>query len=122
MGPATTFILASIAIVLTFVWLGVHGVGLYLYLKKSKDAPSASKLSVVAWLISFGSGFTGPLVILGNLASLLVAVIALVRTRGKTDASATLIAAWTTIIASLVIELMGSLLIGWIVVWTYLMH
>lgn len=93
---------------LTFVYLGIHVVGLVRFLKGVDVQPRPSKLAVTAWIVSFASGFAGPLVVLGNMVAFVMAVIVLSRIRRGEAPPSSKVPAQTALAASLTIIIMGA--------------
>ncbi len=96
-----------IAILLSWACVVIHGVGFALVAANASTERWPDRPVVVAWLVSFGSGFLGPLVIPGNVVSLVLAARALRRcppTRAnRIGARATLAASLTMVLATVIV-------------------
>lgn len=104
----TAIILLTVSVFsLVMLWLGVHVAGLVLFLKRGRESPPPSKVSLWAWAVGFGSGFTGPLALLGNMAVMVLGVIELLRVRAGKSPPASRLPAAIAAITGAILTVMG---------------
>lgn len=117
------FLLTALVFLLTLAWMTTHGVGLVLYLRRSKEqGGQATRLAGGNWMASFAGGFTGPLVILTSLVTTIVAAVALARARSAPHPSLDRTASIITLVAGGLILLMAALIGVWVVLWMFLLQ
>ncbi len=106
MQAGTLSIIILVSVLGTFAWIGVHVVGLIMFLRRDKDAPAPGRLAVAAWITSFATGFLGPFAILGNMVAFVMGAIAW---KGASQNPGDAIPAKTATVAGLVLSLTGCL-------------
>lgn len=106
-------ILAALsAFFFTFVWMGVHALGLFRLLRL-EDKTMSTK-AMVAWGGSFVIGFTGPCVIPLSLVTLVIGQQERTAARWGEATPATGVAAGTAVGASAVILVMAVVMAGFV--------
>ena len=115
-GQILIFVTASLAILATLVWLGIHCAGVVIFLKKQGEARQVSGRSVVAWILAFVGGFFGPGVFLFSLVALVLGLLELKSVRGGTSTPASAFPAKMAVLTSalmiVMVVVVGVLAVG----------
>lgn len=96
---------AGLIVLATLVWLTIHAVGLVLWVRAKGNTQDPHRLAIAGWIVAFGSGFTGPCVLLGQVAALVLAGMALAKLRAGEAGPGTRVPAVTTIVSAVVLLL-----------------
>jgi len=108
-SQSNVMVIAFVALAMCLLWLAAHIAGLVVFLNRRKSGqPPPSKVALGAWIIGFAGGFTGPGVLLFNLAAFGMGIVELAAVRMGRSPSASRLPATIAVLTSSIILVMGT--------------